>query len=165
MLSSDFTDFVGESELIMMLWLFFCGCAQGCIDTLPILLNFGLASRTAWLLIKGSALQLALLEYVFTATSLLINLRSSFVAITVFWSPLWSSSNSISWCTIAVMYVVVHPVKDTRMQHPGCVLLVMNHVIRLIQDYGSKKTVMLLSDLTLGPSTDILLWCNSSQLI
>lgn len=52
-LSSDFIVFIGESELIMMLWLFVCGCAQGCVYTLIFLLNFALTSVTAWLLIRG----------------------------------------------------------------------------------------------------------------
>lgn len=66
-LSSEFTDFIGESELIMTLWLFVCGCAQGCIYTLyNFILNFVLANVTAWLLIKGPAFLLALLEHLFT---------------------------------------------------------------------------------------------------
>lgn len=52
------------------------------------------------------------------------------------------------------MYVVAHAAKGTKMQHHRHVLRVMNHVIGLIQAYGSKKTVMLLSDLTSCPSTD-----------
>ena len=74
-LSSDLIDFIGESELIMTLWLFVCGCAQGCIYTLAFLLNFILASMTAWLLIKGFPTGFTGV-CVFTATSLLMKLTS-----------------------------------------------------------------------------------------